>query len=161
MTDKYLTEKYKIVGNEDTIKYKTMEETFKDQGGTLTPKEKPFQFQVGDKVSIEGELISNESSSSTNFPMVLRTNGGLLVGLCQPSGRLLHEDAPSLKLISRPKKKVKKTLECWVNFFYYNGEISASAHKTREAADYEDVVENMLYRLRCEKFTTELEVEEE
>lgn len=71
-----------------------------------------------------------------------------------PDGRLFYwHKEPSLKLIERQKKKVKKTIETWLNIYPdgYN-----SHYHTQEECDNAA----MTSRIACVKLSGEYEVEE-
>jgi len=69
------------------------------------------KFQVGDKVSafgVEGEVLHNNACVLKNFPVVCKF-GNNVINYFMKDGKYCdwHKE-PSLKLIERPKKKVKK-----------------------------------------------------
>lgn len=118
-------------------------------------EEKLFEFRAGDRVKIEGVLHKNDNSIT--FPLVLQAAGGRYT-FTQYGQSFDCDDKPDLILIERPKKKIKKTVEFWVNvykpvpglqdFIAFNSKIEAD-----ECTKYP--------RLACEHFTCEIEVDEE
>lgn len=75
------------------------------------------EFKVGDKVEAfgcEGEVVPYASNSS--FPVSVRFKYASNLQFFTKDGKLFSwAKEPSLKLISRPKRKEKKVIEMWVN----------------------------------------------
>ena len=44
----------------------------------------------------------------------------------------VFKDAPKIEIPPRPRRKVKKPMECWVNFYSDGG---SNTHQTKEEAD--------------------------
>lgn len=112
-------------------------------------------FEVGDVVSFGGEegkvvemLENHPYPLVCEFPDVKRFY--FLI-----DGRFAEEHTePLLKLVSRPKKMVKKTIERWVNI--YPGDGNFATHSTEESAD-RHALES---RVTCVKLTGSCEVYE-
>ena len=111
-------------------------------------------FKVGDKVDWLGWRGTVEEVNMVGGPEDIIVCGevGDLWAFYK-DGRYLKEQEPSLVLIERPKKKIKKTISQWVNV-YPNGYIKA--HDTKEKAN--KFASNI--RIACVELTGEYEVEE-
>jgi hypothetical protein len=83
----------------------------------MTP-EKPFEFQVGDRVSWCGVEGVVSQSYGNGVEVTFSGNGCPVVADFFKDGRyrIFHTE-PSLKLLERPKKKVKKRETRWVNIY--------------------------------------------
>lgn len=123
--------------------------------------EKNFKFQVGDIVTafgLKGKVISIKSSSLYNI--IVDFEEGPQEAFSTDGKEMLWHKEPSLKLIERPKKKVKKYMvvhkrrysNAYVSFnvsddFYYNRE------------DFEN--QHPYFEFICLLKESEIEVEEE
>lgn len=97
--------------------------------------------RVGDKLwdAAEEEWVEVTSIGSATYPIVVRNKNGHFTA-CTLSGLVCTDSGTpryywdKVKIIPppRPKRKVKKTVELWVNV--YNLDICA-AHKSKEDAD--------------------------
>lgn len=92
----------------------------------------PQTFQVGDVVERCTTMGVVESANyESGFPIGVNFGDGIFESFTI-DGRLLDwHTEPSLKLISRPKQKVKKTREVWVNVY----PLSEYSYKSKEIAD--------------------------
>ncbi len=117
-----------------------------------------MEFKVGDKVEwmgVIGTVVITPGynrNSNVIYPLEVdfNVNG---VRLFTRDGKLesFHKE-PSLKLVERPKKKVKKTIERWANIYssYIISNYDSEKHANKCAED----------RIACVKLTGTYEVEE-
>lgn len=99
-----------------------------------------MNFKIGDKVSwmgLEGtvERLNDRATWNPSYSMRISFGDKEYPELVwfMPDGRFREEHTePSLKLIERPKKKVKKKISVWVNV-YSDG--SFTTHNTKHEAD--------------------------
>ncbi len=77
-----------------------------------------FEFRDGDVVNFGGVVGEVTLSESKDYPVKIKNSNGLHLESFTIDGRLYTDHTePLLKLVSRPKKKVKKTVEVWVNCY--------------------------------------------
>lgn len=112
-----------------------------------------FEFQVGDVCSymgLEGEIV-NEFPIYYSCPLQFKSRTGLSFAFTKDGRRHPEHTIPSLTLIERPKRKVKR----WVNLYRNKrnkGFYSGHEYKSREEADNDALPE----RIAC----VELEMED-
>lgn len=105
----------------------------------------PFEFRVGDIIKIYGTITGMGVSGS-----YVRLGEGL-----QSYSVLIPNE--HIQLVERPKKKIKKTIEFWVNFYedmsfesYGSLSIAVNAVKTSSRK-----------LVTCQSFAREIEVDDE
>lgn len=113
-----------------------------------------FEFKPGDRVrfgEMEGtiELLNSDAP----YPLMLLFDEGADNVVLTLEGKF-HKSHPKpcITLISRPKKKVKKTLEAWANVY----EAGTVPYTYKKDADL-NASEN---RIACVRLTGEYEIEE-
>lgn len=109
-------------------------------------------FKVGDKVDWLGWQGTVEKVHDDSYDITVRDKCGF-VRTFYKDGRYLKEQRPSLVLIERPKKKIKKTITKWVNIYPDGCE---TYYYTKDRAD---MCSNP-NRIACVELTGEYEVEE-
>lgn len=94
-----------------------------------------MEFKVGDKVDwlgLKGKIISIKQMGFSNYPVIV--DFGVVKESFTVDGRWIEEQQPSLKLIERPKKKVKKEIQVWVNVYGGEGYLG-KVYLSNEEAD--------------------------
>lgn len=83
----------------------------------FTPE--PVQFKIGDiaeAFGVQGIVACTDVLTYNHLTISVSFNGSY--EYFTQDGRLhVWDKTPSLKLITRPKKKVTKTIECWTNVY--------------------------------------------
>lgn len=116
-----------------------------------------FEFRAGDIVEWCGqefELERNDDGLAVDHLFVIkhyRGTQGFTINGCESR----YHPGPSLKLIRRPKKWVKKSFEKWFNIF--GDKDIGHGYGSKEGADASSCSD---VRLGCQKVTFEYEVEE-
>lgn len=116
-----------------------------------------MEFKVGDKVNwlgSTGELVVIDPNSTHPLEVYFEKHDSTEVFTLD--GRYHVEQDPSLKLIERPKKKVKKTTEVWVNIYGPGLGTGEFCHSEKQAD-----TQALKDRIACVKLTGEYEVDEE
>lgn len=115
-----------------------------------------MDFKVGDKVSWMGlEGIVDRIDETTSYPVYVRTYHPVcsLHGFTLDGRYRTEHTEPSLKLIERPKKMVKKKISVWVNV-YENDKIYLHRHQLDAECT------GQKNRIACVECVGEYEVEE-
>lgn len=112
-------------------------------------------FKVGDVVEWCGARgIVERLDAGTSYPITVKFESGAYNSFTKNGKYYSWHKTPGLKLISRPKKRVKKTVEAWANVYahclpdLFNCEANADARASNS-------------RIACVKLTGEYEVEED
>lgn len=123
---------------------------------SCTKDDAPFQFQVGDIVSFGGceGTVTEINTVDPSYPYPIRCNFLVSEMTFMLDGKVsLWHTEPLLKFIRRPKKKVKKTRDVWINVFPdFEG-----IYRSKEEADKTCWIHQ---RIACTKVTLEWEEEE-
>lgn len=114
------------------------------------------QFQVGDIVEafgVTGKVTNLLPTSEFPVEVSFELPFGKRYEAFTSDGKLYdwHQE-PVLKFISRPKKKVRKDGEVWINIYF---DVTTNTFTTREDADY-----FAAYRADCIRVPYAYEVEE-
>ena len=125
----------------------------------ITKGKEEFEFKAGDIVEWCGKewvlRENNDPFTKKQYRLLIRHDGHetdfTVLGY-----RYSADPGPSLKLIRRPKKMVRKTEERWLNL-YTNGTVVS--YRDKENAD--GCANLVGGRLACQKVTFEYEAEEE
>lgn len=104
----------------------------------MTKRKYDFPLQIGDKVQM-GEMIGQvteiDCNESEPYPVGIKLEGSndrlFVTSRGLYSTRQLK---PCLIIIDRPRKKVKKTLDLWVNIYEWGTETCETKEEAEECA---------------------------
>lgn len=117
--------------------------------------EKSFEFKVGDIVSFGGvEGIVREIITNHSYPVKVSYHNGWVDGFTIDGKIHNWQTEPLLKLIKRPKNKIKKTFRGWMNV--YKSPETAFVYPTKEIANKSANPD----RIACIEINQEYEIEE-
>lgn len=101
----------------------------------MTERKYDFPLQMGDKVQM-GEMIGEVTKVQTHWAWV-SWNGisETKTAIFTINGLMFDfHPAPALIIIDRPRKKVKKTLDLWVNIYEWGTETCETKEEAEECA---------------------------